>query len=394
MQGFPDGTFQPQTDLTRAQVAVLLFRLENSFVTVTGGTSGGAGSGSGSTSTGGSTGSTGTSTGSTGTSTGSTGTSVGAAADCAGGGTTASGPGTILYNSETATGVTNGAPANPSQVNPQNGMSPTQLIVVDGIDAASGTFFETKTAAADAPSFSPDGSKQAQIQAGRMVVLSTSGQTLASFANAAALGPQQAWWSANGNCIAFQGSGSGGGYAWNEGSLYVGDLLTGNEVPVRTSARVGAVRWLSPGGLVYFGSDGAFHHVSADLKTDTALFTVPGTHSQDEVDFDLSPDGSHIVWSGPDSNGTDQIFSANLNGSGVNQLTANGYPAFSPRFSPDGTKIIFAAQTGSLPDELWVIGADGSGAEAIQSTNGPVSQITTVDQWLPTSLPTAWIQGS
>ena len=49
MAGFPDGSFQPMTILTRAQVAVVIQRLQNDFLTTSGSGSGGSGGGQGTT---------------------------------------------------------------------------------------------------------------------------------------------------------------------------------------------------------------------------------------------------------------------------------------------------------------------------------------------------------
>ena len=58
-------------------------------------------------------------------------------------------------------------------------------------------------------------------------------------------------------------------------------------------------------------------------------------------DYAVSPDGTKIAYSGPDQDGTSQIFVANLDGTEVRQLT-HDVQAIGPAWSPDGMKIAYS----------------------------------------------------
>jgi Tol biopolymer transport system component len=73
-----------------------------------------------------------------------------------------------------------------------------------------------------------------------------------------------------------------------------------------------------------------------------------------------SQDGKRIVFEstrdGPDAD----IFVMNADGTGVVQLTRNGYSESTPVFTPDGASIVFASeQDGNL--DVFIMRADGSG---------------------------------
>jgi Tol biopolymer transport system component len=75
--------------------------------------------------------------------------------------------------------------------------------------------------------------------------------------------------------------------------------------------------------------------------------------------YAASPDGSTLAYAAPAADGRSQIFVANLDGSGIRQVTHDPVAAVSPAWSPDGTKIAYAGHTpGGVPG-LFVLHLGG-----------------------------------
>lgn len=79
-----------------------------------------------------------------------------------------------------------------------------------------------------------------------------------------------------------------------------------------------------------------------------------------------------LVFTAPDQNGTDQIFTMNANGSGVKQLTTSSERSTSPSWSPNGNKIIFSRIHSTNAAVLWTMGADGSGQKIFHKFAPPI----------------------
>jgi Tol biopolymer transport system component len=107
-----------------------------------------------------------------------------------------------------------------------------------------------------------------------------------------------------------------------------------------------------------------------DLKTGemTPLpKTIVGT--QDLTgDYAASPDGSRLAYAGPDDNGDRQVFVANLDETGVEQVTSEGR-ATNPTWSPDGSKIAYIGALGDDTDNVFVLDlATGSSTQLTHYT--------------------------
>jgi len=82
-----------------------------------------------------------------------------------------------------------------------------------------------------------------------------------------------------------------------------------------------------------------------------------------------SPDGSKIAFmSWPDPDGSADVFVMNADGTGVTNLTNNPAGDGGPDWSPDGTKIAFNSDRDGKV-EVYVMNADGSGVTKV--TNSP-----------------------
>jgi serine/threonine protein kinase len=108
--------------------------------------------------------------------------------------------------------------------------------------------------------------------------------------------------------------------------------------------------------LIPSGDSGnlVLHQVDLNTHVDTQLFTLgtvqvavgPGYSANGYAPFDISADGSHILWRGSNGSVADGIWYANIDGTGVQQLFqgvdlgAPGIADAAPTFSPDGKKAL------------------------------------------------------
>ncbi len=108
--------------------------------------------------------------------------------------------------------------------------------------------------------------------------------------------------------------------------------------------------------LIPSGENGnlVLHRVDLNTHVDTQLFTLgtvplavgPGFAANGYAPFDISADGSHILWRGSNGSVTDGIWYANVDGTGVQQLFHGvnlGTPGIvnpAPMLSPDGKKVL------------------------------------------------------
>jgi hypothetical protein len=90
--------------------------------------------------------------------------------------------------------------------------------------------------------------------------------------------------------------------------------------------------------------------------------------------YAASPDGSTLAYVGPGEDGTNQIFVADLDGSGLRQVTHDPVGAAWPAWSPDGTTIAYTGGSGDLFDifVLDVASGDSTQIAGVMSTGGGV----------------------
>lgn len=80
----------------------------------------------------------------------------------------------------------------------------------------------------------------------------------------------------------------------------------------------------------------------------------------------VSPDGSKIIFGAP-RDGIGDIYSMNLDGSGLRRLTATPEYEGEPAFSPDGSRIVFVAEQNG-PGRIYLMNTDGSNQRVLTST--------------------------
>jgi Tol biopolymer transport system component len=86
------------------------------------------------------------------------------------------------------------------------------------------------------------------------------------------------------------------------------------------------------------------------------------------TEYAASPDGSRLAYSAPGDNGESQIFVANLDGTGIEQVTHDLEAAFSPVWSPDGSKIAYVRQPRDEPHQLNIFVVDLATGTSTQLT--------------------------
>ena len=79
---------------------------------------------------------------------------------------------------------------------------------------------------------------------------------------------------------------------------------------------------------------------------------------------DYSPDGTHLLLTGPDHHGRTTLFVVNLDGSGLHRITPAGTPVYGEggaSWSPSGDHILFSGNADAdHRRSIFVINADGS----------------------------------
>lgn len=89
-----------------------------------------------------------------------------------------------------------------------------------------------------------------------------------------------------------------------------------------------------------------------------------------ERGYAASPDGSRLAYAAPGDSGKSQIFVANLDGTGIEQVSHDLDAASSPAWSPDGSKIAYAGHQGADPDNVFVLDlATGTSTQLTFSTS-------------------------
>jgi Tol biopolymer transport system component len=205
-------------------------------------------------------------------------------------------------------------------------------------------------------------------------------------------------WSPDGSKIAFASAQPGGSVNFN---IYIMDADGSNAKTLTTSPdQEFGPTWSPDGRKIAFErqlpqGDKIFI-MNADGSEQVQLQTG-GTVS--EYDPDWSPDGRKIAFIRSGGTINDQIFTINIDGSDLTQLTRDSDSAdtdftnASPEWSPDGSKILFSRFFGTGLDakyDVHVMSADGSGVENL--TNQP--QVHDVQAtWSPDGTQIAFVRG-
>jgi Tol biopolymer transport system component len=232
-------------------------------------------------------------------------------------------------------------------------------------------------------------------------------------------------WSPDGKLIACPaGYGEGERYS----NLVKVQVDTGEEQPISSHrwGKVEQVAWLSDGtGLMMIASekrlgssqiwhlsypDGALRRITNDLngynrltlsadskslvtarvQTRSAIWQVSeqGTSAARQITDEGAGNFRDISWLRDGRlaftstfNGDLEVWIVNGNGSGLKQLTADGYPKFRPSESADGKYIVFASR-GPDAHHIWRMEADGSNPQQLTFGVGENWPSCTPDGWV------------
>jgi dipeptidyl aminopeptidase/acylaminoacyl peptidase len=241
----------------------------------------------------------------------------------------------------------------------------------------------------DLPRMTFYGGKTVKYLNGQFTILYGNGKKKVYRVNNATLGGSSAAnWSPDGRYLAFQGGGSGNGYAWIHGFLYIMDVRTGAVCTVVDPAEpeqpvVLDVHWLPEGGLV-FSTRNAFYQTTPNLKHFQKLSVNTGGKLGNHGRFDLSPDGSLIAWTGKNNNKVSQIWISHLDGTGKIQLTHGKKGDRSPHFSPNGKEVAYVAASKRLVGVIRVVQIDGTDDHPLTGGGGkPIGLAADIEQWVP-----------
>jgi dipeptidyl aminopeptidase/acylaminoacyl peptidase len=103
------------------------------------------------------------------------------------------------------------------------------------------------------------------------------------------------------------------------------------------------------------GERWTLHTAAADGSHEQA---IPGELPPEAFHPDWAPDGTTIVFdAGPAGN--KDVYTVDVDGSGVTRITSSAAWDYQPTWSPDGTRIAYVHTTGDN-DDIWVMNADGS----------------------------------
>lgn len=121
------------------------------------------------------------------------------------------------------------------------------------------------------------------------------------------------------------------------------------------------------------------YRVTVDGAEVEPLVAEPAQYSQ----LALSPDGARVAFSAALARGCQNIWSMNVDGSDLRQLSGVGVQSrcnLWPRWSPDGTRIAWmSTDQPELSWEVHVMNADGTGR--VNMTNHPATDL--VEGWTP-----------
>ena len=108
-------------------------------------------------------------------------------------------------------------------------------------------------------------------------------------------------------------------------------------------------------------SIGGVLHAQSYLPVKRVTVTVDGYPT-------LSPDGKTLLFES-DRTGNSELYTMNMDGTNLKQLTVNDANDDSPTWSPDGKKIVFTSERDDNP-EIYIMDADGKNSKRLTSTPG------------------------
>ena len=211
------------------------------------------------------------------------------------------------------------------------------------------------------PAWSPDSSRVAflarfgtDLDDGLWIRLvgQTTGVRIADILNT----PSGATWSPDGARLAVMHNVNHGGAIATDITVVRSDGSTRTNVTNRAGNEyIDADPWSPDGAKVLITSahegNSELYIVDVVNVTETRITTTAGN----EAGGDWSPDGSLVLFTHVEPNGTKDIYTVAPDGSGRRNLTQDTVDQYQPRWSPDGSEIVFGRA-----GDIYVMNADGS----------------------------------
>lgn len=193
-------------------------------------------------------------------------------------------------------------------------------------------------------------------------------------------------WSPDGNMVAFASS------AWGDGRTLLGIVHDVNGkvqrwIPYGTTELQGTNPfWMSNGQIVYRGCDFWAGGVACGLYKVASSGGSPQRLTTDPSDNAPAGFESRVTFMSA-GDGDWEVFSINLDGSGLKRLTDNSTQDGLPTWSPDGKSIAFVSNRGGVW-AIWVMNADGSNERKLFDIggaygSGPYDWTTERISWSP-----------
>ncbi len=131
----------------------------------------------------------------------------------------------------------------------------------------------------------------------------------------------------------------------------------------------------SDGRSVVFASnrDGGTSELYVMAADGSNVRKIPTVSNADKLEPNLSADGKRVVFEVKTTTaGVDRydVYVANLDGSGVQNLTNEAFADIDPYWSPDGKQIVFGSDREDNRTQVWVMNSDGSNKTRLTHGDG------------------------
>jgi len=190
-------------------------------------------------------------------------------------------------------------------------------------------------------------------------------------------------WSPDGRYVFFSSDRGGSMNLWRVPVNEATGVPTGNPEPVTTPSSNSALITMSADGkrLAYVEQSWTQNLMRAAFPPGNGLQnpSLPVTQgSRFFAEPQVSPDGQWLATYSLDN--TNNIYVVRTDGTGLRQVTDDGFKNIAPRWSPDGKQIAFYSNR-SGPYQVWLIHPDGSGLR--QLTFGTANETYYYPVWSP-----------
>ncbi|MBW7888975.1 MAG: PD40 domain-containing protein [Bacteroidetes bacterium] len=130
--------------------------------------------------------------------------------------------------------------------------------------------------------------------------------------------------------------------------------------------------WSSDGSKIYFSSDRDSNYYNYEIyvmNSDGSNQKRLTNNFRNDYRPIISPDGKTLIFVSGNENTTQQIYSMNIDGTNIKQLSSVAKDVATYSWSKGLNKIVFQEGSGSHSD-IWIIDSDGSNQKKLTTSNG------------------------